>query len=296
MSAPIDARSLHPFPGWVSGLLVLATFGMLTWLETRRPLRSSRQKKLARNARNLAIAGLSAAAIRAAELPVVLSLSGWVEQRRWGLLKLVDVPLWLELAAAVVLLDYTLFVWHVLTHKVPLLWRFHQAHHVDLDMDASTALRFHFGEMLLSVPWRAGQVLLIGASPLALSLWQTATVLEILFHHSNVEIPWTVERRLCWFLVTPRMHGIHHSIIHDETDSNWSTIFSFPDFLHGTVRLNVPHDAITIGIPAYQDAAELTLPKVLALPLRKQRPSWKLLSDQEPRRSTPALPRTRLAG
>src|SRR5262249_54996648 len=106
------------------------------------------------------------------------------------------------------LLDYTLYLWHVLTHRVPLLWRFHQAHHVDLGMDASTALRFHFGEMVLSVGWRAGQVVLIGVSPLALSVWQTATLMEIMFHHSNVELPIEVEQWLCRLVVTPRMHGI----------------------------------------------------------------------------------------
>jgi sterol desaturase/sphingolipid hydroxylase (fatty acid hydroxylase superfamily) len=102
------------------------------------------------------------------------------------------------------------------------LWRFHQVHHVDLDMDASTAIRFHFGEITISIIWRAGQVLLIGATPLSLSVWQTLLLMSVMFHHSNVELPWRIERWLSLLIVTPRMHGIHHSIVHRETNSNFS--------------------------------------------------------------------------
>src|SRR5918998_1654866 len=99
-------------------------------------------------------------------------LSLLVQRKRWGLLKRVHLPPALEVAAAVVLLDYTLYVWHVLTHRAPLLWRFHRVHHADLDLTASTALRFHFGEITISVLFRAGQVLFIGVSPKALNVWQ----------------------------------------------------------------------------------------------------------------------------
>ena len=132
------------------------------------------------------------------------------------MLKWTRLPEWVEVPLAVILLDYTLYVWHVLTHRVSWLWRFHVVHHVDLDLDASTALRFHCGELVLSVAWRAGQILLIGVSPLALSVWQTAVLLSILFHHSNVRLAVETERRLNRFIVTPRMHGIHHSIVQEK--------------------------------------------------------------------------------
>jgi sterol desaturase/sphingolipid hydroxylase (fatty acid hydroxylase superfamily) len=196
-----------------------------------------------------------------------------VEQRRWGLLKQVRLPWWLEVPAAMALLDYTLYLWHVLTHRVPWLWRFHQPHHVDLDLTASTALRFHFGEMLISVGWRAGQVAAIGASPLALSLWQTLLLLEIMFHHANVQLPLRTERWLCRFVVTPRMHGIHHSIVPEEMDSNWSSGLTIWDRLHGTLRLDVPQDEITVGVPAYLDPVDVTLPKVVAMPFQPHRAS-----------------------
>ncbi len=197
---------------------------------------------------------------------------------------------------SVILLDYTLYLWHVLTHKVPVLWRFHRVHHADLDLDASTALRFHCLEMMLSVPWRAAQVLAIGVAPLTLSIWQTATLLAILFHHSNVKIPLYIERWLCRFIVTPRMHGIHHSMIREEANANWSTIFAFPDYLHRTRKLNVPQQAVTIGVPAYRDPQEVTLAKIMAMPFGKQRPTWQLPGDGSPERGALSGTPTSLAG
>jgi hypothetical protein len=108
------------------------------------------------------MAVLSATAIRATERPVTTRSRG-SSPPPWGVARMVALPPWLEVTVAVVLLDYTLYVWHVLTHRVPFLWRFHDVHHADRDLDASTALRFHFGEMILSVPWRAGQIVAIGA-------------------------------------------------------------------------------------------------------------------------------------
>jgi sterol desaturase/sphingolipid hydroxylase (fatty acid hydroxylase superfamily) len=235
----------------------------------RRPVES----KLRRDGRNLVVAATSAAAVHLAEKPIVMPLARLVEHRRWGLLKQVRLPAWLEVPLALALLDYTLYLWHILVHKVPLLWRFHQVHHVDLDLDASTALRFHFGEMILSVPWRAAQVVTIGVSPLSLSAWQMVTLIEIMFHHADVELPIEVERWLCRLIVTPRLHGIHHSIVPEEQDSNWSSGLTVWDWLHGTLRLDVPQEAITIGVPAYRDPAEVTLPRVLAMPFGQQRPS-----------------------
>ncbi len=271
-------------PGWLNAILICGTFATLLWLEHRRPLRRQTERKLTRNIRNLALAAFSAVAIRLTERPVTDPLTQFIERNQWGLVKRLQLPPWLEVALSVLLLDYTLYLWHVLTHKVPMLWRFHRVHHADLDLDASTALRFHCIEMMLSVPWRAAQVLAIGVTPLTLWLWQTATLVAILFHHSNVKIPLYIERWLCCLIVTPRMHGIHHSMVHAETDANWSTIFAFPDYLHRTRKLNVPQQAVIIGVPAYRDPQELTLVKIMAMPFRKQRPTWQLPGDGQPER------------
>ncbi len=251
--------------------LSLGLFGALVWLERCHPLRkNNRESKLRRNSRNLTIAALSAVTIQLVERPIVQPLAKIVHRRGWGLLKRIRVPLWLETLLAVALLDYTLYVWHILTHRVPFLWRFHAIHHVDLDMDASTAIRFHFGELAVSVLWRAGQIVLIGVSPLSLSAWQTALSISILFHHSNVRLPLGIERKLGRLIVTPRMHGIHHSIVTEESDSNWSSGLTIWDWLHGTLRLNVPQEEITIGVAAFRNPDDVTLPKILIMPFDKQ--------------------------
>lgn len=272
-------------PAWLSGGLVLAAFATLVWSERRRPLREAVEPKLRRNLRNLAVAGISAVAIQLASAPVLEPLTRQVERRRWGLLQRLRLPLWLEVPAALILLDYSIYVWHVLAHKIPFLWRFHRVHHVDLDLDASTAIRFHFGEMVISVVWNAGEVLLLGITPLTLSVRQTFLLLNILFHHSDVRLPLRLERRINRVLVTPRMHGIHHSIVPEETASNWSSGLSVWDRLHGTLKLGIPQDEITIGIPAYRDPREVTLPEILAMPFGDQRPTDLLPDGQRPRRA-----------
>ena len=221
------------------------------------------------------MAGVAAIALRLAEQPVTCRLTEWVERRDWGLVKIMALPKWLEPTASLLLLDYTLYVWHVLTHRVPWLWRMHIVHHVDLDLDASTALRFHAAELLVSVLWRAGQVVGIGVTRRTLALWQTLTLLSVLFHHSNVRLPIEMERALVRVIVTPRMHGIHHSIVEAETNSNWSSGLTIWDRLHGTLRLDVPQHAITIGVPAYRDPDDVTVKHMLTMPFEPQRPAWR---------------------
>ena len=277
-------------------LLSLGVFGSLVWLEQRHPLRENkRESKLRRNARNLTVAALAAVTIHLVERPIVQPLAKIVQRRGWGMLKQIRVPVWLETLLAVALLDYTLFVWHILTHRIPFLWRFHSVHHVDLDMDASTAIRFHFGELAISVIWRAGQILVIGVSPLALSVWQSALFLSILFQHSNLGLPIAIERKLCRLIVTPRLHGIHHSIIAEESNSNWSSGLTIWDWLHGTLKLNIPQEEITIGIAAYREPYEVTLPKIINMPFQEPRDSYQLPGDVRPRGATNFSPRSLLS-
>jgi len=273
----------RPIPPWIVSVPGGGFLLLLAWLERRRPLRRPVEPKLRRAARNLVIAGVSAIAVVLAERPIVIPLAALVEKQHLGLLRQFRLPLWLEIAIALLLMDYTFYVWHILMHRVPLLWRFHLVHHVDLDLDASTALRFHFTEMLASIPWRVGQVALIGLTPFTSSLWQCAFLLCILFHHSNIELPIGWERWLNKLVVTPRMHGIHHSIVERETNSNWSSGLTIWDWLHGTLRLNVPQPEIKIGVPAFQEPIAVTLPRVLTLPFEHLPPSWE--SSPEPHRS-----------
>jgi sterol desaturase/sphingolipid hydroxylase (fatty acid hydroxylase superfamily) len=254
----------NPIGHWATGAIAGAAFVLLVWGERRRPLRRETQPKLERNVRNLAIAGLASAVVQLTELPAARALT----QEPRGLVQWLRLPEPWAAIAAVLLLDYTLYLWHVAAHKAPWLWRFHRPHHADLDMDASTALRFHFGEMALSVPFRAAQILLIGVSAGAFAIWQTLLVVSILFHHSSVRLPLEWERRLNRVLVTPRMHGIHHSTRPDELNSNWSSGLSIWDRLHGTFRDDVPQETITIGMPELRAPEQVTLARTLALPFR----------------------------
>src|SRR4030095_3705999 len=139
-------------------------------------------------------------------------------------------------------------------------------------------------ELTISTAWRATQITLIGVSPLALSVWQTCLVLSVLFYHSNVRLPIAVERKLNRVVVTPRMHGIHHSIVKEETNSNWSSGLTLWDWLHGTLRLNVRQDKITIGVPAYPNPEELELEDILKMPFVEQRKTWILPGAGQPTR------------
>lgn len=284
--------------GLLAGAALAGVFGLLAIAERRRSLRAATEDTGERVARNLAVAGVTAAAIQLAERPVVAPLAQRVEERRLGIaFRLQDrlgLPDWLRDGLAVVLMDYTLYWWHVVNHRVPFLYRFHQAHHADLDLDTSTALRFHFGEFVLGVPWRAGQVLLIGTSPRALEAWQRLTLLSVMFHHSNLELPIGLERWIGRFVMTPRLHGIHHSIVWDEQDSNWSSGLTLWDRIHGTYRANVPQDAITVGVPALRDPADVTLPRVLAMPFTDGVQPWRLPDGTVPERGALRAPPGRL--
>ncbi len=242
--------------------------------ERSRPLRRRTQSEPRRELQNLALGAGSALMVSLAETPVVEALARRAETKRRGLVQWLPWPAWARDLLGMVLMDYTLYLWHVLTHKVPALWRLHLVHHVDLDLDASTAVRFHAVDMIVSAPWRYAQVALIGLSPSGIRLWRAFFFLSILFHHSNLRLPERWERRLSWVLTTPRMHGIHHSAVHDETDSNWSSGLSFWDRLHGTFRLDVRQSEIAVGVPAYGSAKDVALRASLALPFRRQRDDW----------------------
>jgi sterol desaturase/sphingolipid hydroxylase (fatty acid hydroxylase superfamily) len=208
---------------------------------------------------------VTAITVNAFERPLVTRLARYAESHGLGIQRLA-LPRWAKTALAAALMDYTLYWWHVLLHRVPALWRLHEPHHADRDLDASTALRFHFAEFVASVPWRCAQVLLIGVDPRSLALWQRLTLLEVLFHHSNVRLPRQIEQRLARLVVTPRLHGLHHSIVREERDSNFSSGLTLWDRLHGTADLDLQR-SVTIGLPDHRTAA--SLPETLALPFRR---------------------------
>jgi len=259
---------------WGAAAATGAVFLVLLLFETRRPLRRLRESKVRRVARNLTAGGTALAVVTLLQTPFLVPVANWVARRHVGLFNLIELPRPVAIALLVVLLDYTLWIWHRVNHVVPFFWRFHLVHHVDRDMDASTAFRFHFGEQALSVGYRILQVAVLGADPWSLWIWQGLLSVSIVFHHSNCRLPLGLERVLCRIIVTPRMHGIHHSNYRNEANGNWSSLLSAWDYLHGTVLLGVPQHSIEIGVPAYEREEDVTIGKILAMPFRRQREDW----------------------
>lgn len=270
--------------------LLLGALLVLLVAESLWPLRRVTQSKLRRAAINLALAAVGAVAVRVLLLPLVLMVSSDVADRGWGLFPLLGVTGPLAVVSTLLALDYTLYVWHVANHRWEFLWRFHGVHHADLDMDVTTASRFHVGELCFSAGYRSAQIVAFGVDPATLLLFETLVTLCAQFHHSNLRLPFALERRLQWLVVTPRMHGVHHSIVQAETDSNFSTIWTFWDRLHRTLRLNVPQGEITIGVPGYREFARVGFWRsVFMIPIES--PRWALPDGSVPARQPSPLPR-----
>lgn len=248
--------------------LLTAVFVLLFIAEGRRRLRKTTQPKMERLVINSLVAAPSFGLLRFVFLPAMVNLA--FRNKRYGAANFVTMPSAGRLVVVFMILDYGNYLWHVLNHKIPFLWRFHLVHHTDLDLDTLTAFRFHFGELIGSVFFRGLFVLLSGANGLEVLTYEIAFEGATQFHHSNLKLAEPFERNLSKVIVTPKIHGIHHSMDKNETDSNYSVIFSFWDRLHRTFQYH-DNQKITIGVPAYRDAAEMTVSYLLLLPFRKIR-------------------------
>lgn len=269
-------------------LVLIGWFLMLFLLEALVPLRPRTRTLVHRLLVNLGMAALAWAVAAWIVRPVGLSLVAWSSAQAFGLLHLVALPAAVQCGLAFLLMDLTFYYWHLANHKLAVLWRFHTVHHLDPDLDVSTALRFHPGEVLLSAGFRVLQVSLLGVSPLTYMLYEGVFQASTLFHHSNVRLPLRAERLLNLVLVTPRMHGIHHSVVAEETNANYATVFSWWDRLHRSMRLDVPQATLVIGVPAYHEPRDNAWWPVLTLPFRPQRAYWCWLDGSRPTRDTTA--------
>ena len=232
--------------GTVAALLFLA--------ERAWPLRRPRAALLARLGVNVLVAAIALAVAGTVVRPLVLRVLGLAAETPFGLLGWLTLPPLVEAVLAFLLLDLSFYWWHRANHRVPLLWRFHNVHHFDPDLDLSTALRFHFVEIAFSAAFRVAQVVVLGLPAAVYWSYELCFQANTLFHHSNVRLPIGLERALNKVMVTPRMHGIHHSQVEREAMSNYGVLLPWWDWLHRTLRLNVPQRLIEIGVPAYSRA------------------------------------------
>jgi sterol desaturase/sphingolipid hydroxylase (fatty acid hydroxylase superfamily) len=267
--------------------IMVGLFLLLLALEQKYPLRHGKRLLLTRILVNTTLSLFAFAIGASVVTPAALSLAGWASEKPFGLIHLASPLPWVvQVILGFLLMDLSFYYWHLANHKVRFLWRFHNVHHIDPDLDVSTAIRFHFGEVLFSTGFRVMQVGLIGVSPWIYFLYELAFQANTLFHHSNLRLPITVERVLNKLLVTPRMHGIHHSVVERETNSNYSVVLSCWDRLHRSIRLGIAQSEVVVGVPAYLAPEDNRLWNVLTLPFQKQRNYWRYPDGMYPVRGS----------
>ena len=249
-------------------LLVMAVWELLA---PRRPLTQSKPQRWFSN---LGMAVLNNVVWRLLIPAGAVGFAMTVQVRGWGLFNRVAWPEWFEIAAAVVLFDLAIYAQHWLFHRVPWLWRLHLVHHVDLDFDTTTGIRFHTVETLLSFVWKAAVIALLGPAMLAVMIFEILLNATALFNHGNVRLPLWLDRALRLVLVTPDMHRVHHSIENHETNSNYGFCLSWWDFLFRTydAQPDAGHDGMTIGRSEFRDAQVERLPFMLLLPFQRRLP------------------------
>ena len=253
--------------GCFTGLLVL-----LAILETLFPRRPQTIARPRRWPANLGIVLIDTIVVRVLFPVTAVGAAFAVEARGWGLLNLAVLQDWLGLVLGFLVLDLAIYGQHVVFHKVPLLWRLHRMHHADLEFDVTTGLRFHPIEVLLSLLIKLAVIALAGVPALAVLAFEIALNATSMFNHANLRLPFGLDRVLRLFVVTPDMHRVHHSILPDETNSNFGFNMPWWDRLFGTYRAQPAegHDRMTIGLSRFRDPGELRLDRLLLQPFRSE--------------------------
>ncbi len=229
----------------ICGLLLLWT--LETWL----PAASGRQNRLRHAGRNLFLGLLNALALGSLAAPLITQMALRAEEAGFGLLRLFPLSPVAATIGAIFLFDGWMYLWHRANHQLHFLWRFHRVHHSDAEMDATSAVRFHTGEIFLSSALRLAMIPLLGIAPWQLLLYESLMLPIILFHHSNVKLPARLDRWLRIVIVSPALHRVHHSRARIETDSNYATIFSFWDRISGTFRLRNNGQPVDFGLDEF---------------------------------------------
>ncbi len=240
---------------------------MAAW-ELVAPRRALTHPRRLRWPANLGIVALNTVLVRLLLPLAPLAFAALAEVRGWGLFNVIAAPGWLAIAASVVMLDMAIYLQHVMFHAVPVLWRLHRMHHADLDFDVTTGARFHPIEIVLSAVLKMAVIALIGAPALAVLTFEVVLNATALFNHANVGLGTGLDRVLRWFVVTPDMHRVHHSVNVDETNSNFGFNLPWWDRLFGTYR-DQPRDGhvgMTIGIEQFREPRALHLHRMLVQP------------------------------
>lgn len=259
---------------WLASAKPLAAAAMLAllWtLESLAPMFSARSHRMRHGAANLVLGALNAATAPVIFGAAMLFVTEWARQQPFGLLNWLALPAWVEWTLGLVLFDGWMYAWHRLSHRVKFLWRFHAVHHSDREMDVTSAVRFHTGEIVISSLARLAVLPLIGLTMPQLLVYEAILLPVILFHHANIRIPAGLDRGLRFVITTPWMHWVHHSRWQPETDSNFSSVLSIWDRLFGTFRLREDPGSIELGLDDGQEGGEWrSLMAMFAQPFRRR--------------------------
>ena len=248
----------------------LGVFAIVALWEVLAPRRDARFPRRQRWPHNLGLVVLDSLLVRLLVPGAATALAITGEARGWGLINELGLPGWAAILLAIVLLDLAIYFQHVMFHAVPMLWRLHRVHHSDLDFDVTTGTRFHPLEILLSTLIKMAAVVAIGAPAVAVLLFEVLLNATAMFNHANGKLPLAIDRWLRLLVVTPDMHRVHHSVVHNETNSNFGFNVPWWDRLFGTYRAQpaTGHEAMTIGVDAFRTPADLRLDRLLVQPFR----------------------------
>lgn len=249
-----------------AGALIL--FSLLEALFPRRARTLPRQ---GRWLTHLGITVIDSLVVRILGPLTAIAVAIWAGGQGIGFFNLTPWPLWVEIILAFILLDCAIYWQHVISHRVPFFWRFHKVHHTDRDLDASSAVRFHPVEILLSMLYKCGIVLIIGPAALAVLIFEIVLNASAIFNHANLKLPLGADKVLRLFIVTPDMHRVHHSVIERETNRNFGFNLSVWDRIFRSYKAQpeAGHDGMTIGLSEHQSSAPSQLFWSLKLPFAK---------------------------
>ncbi len=262
--------------GWILGNEVpirlsffFGIFAIMAVWELMSPRRKLTVSKGIRWANNLGLVFLNSFVLRLLFPAAAVGVAGLAQQRGWGLINYYEFPFLVSVIFAVVVMDLVIYVQHVMVHALPLLWRLHRIHHADLDYDVTTGARFHPLEIILSMLIKFATIMLLGPPVVTVVIFEVLLNGTAMFNHGNIRLATDLDRMLRWFLVTPDMHRVHHSVEDDEANSNFGFSLPWWDRLFGTYR-DQPrrgHEDMTIGIHQYRDQQQVNrLPGMLAMP------------------------------
>jgi len=232
---------------------------MASW-EIIAPRRALTISKTVRWANNLGLVFFNSFLLRVLFPTAAVGIAAFSTRHGWGIFNYYDLPFWLTVVASVVIMDFIIYLQHVMVHAIPTLWRLHRMHHADLDFDVTTGARFHPLEIILSMLIKFATIVVLGPPLIAVVIFEVVLNATAMFNHSNVRLPLGLDRVLRWIVVTPDMHRVHHSIEDDETNSNFGFSLPWWDRLFGTYR-DQPrdgHEGMTIGIRKYRDPKQVS--------------------------------------